>query len=127
MTALPHTFRHVRMILAREPGHPDGDEADGYDIVAPLLEDGRLDAEGWRAHRDRCRVRRFRPGVDDVVGVLGRKPGGQWFLDYPDGSAVDDEAGFRFGDEHFVQGEYVSVKEDDGRMHTFRIVFVRTP
>ena len=35
-------FQHIRLELAREPGHPAGDPASGYDIVAPL-DDQNLD------------------------------------------------------------------------------------
>ena len=120
---LPASFRHIRLELAREPGHPGGDGTHGYDLVAPLTADGHLDAEAWKPHRAGCRVRRFRPNDDDAVGHLARRAGGQWFIDYEEGED-DDEAGFRFGEERFVTGEYVSIREDDGKFHTFRVVAV---
>ena len=43
-----------------------------------------------------------------------------WFFDYEQGED-DDEQGFRFGEERFVVGEYVSSRENDGKMHTFRV------
>jgi hypothetical protein len=32
--------------------------------------------------------------------------------------------GFRFNEEQFVNGEYVSIREDDGELHTFQVTFV---
>ena len=122
---LDPAFRHVRLELAREKGHPDGAAGDGYDIMAPLNAAGRLDAQIWKTRQDHCRVRRFRPGEEDRIGRLRRKPGGSWYFDFAEGDA-DDERGFRLGAERFVPGEYVSVQS--GRvMHTYRITRVAVP
>lgn len=124
MSSLPHEFRLIRLELAREPGHPEGSNATGYDIVAPLDEDSRLSPEIWRKHKDECRVHRFREGESDLVGHLARHPGGAWYFDYIDGSA-DDEAAYRLSSEQFLIGEYVSVRDENGHMHTYRVVTVR--
>jgi hypothetical protein len=55
MTSLPSTFRRIRLELAREPGHPSGDTAHGYDFLAPLDRDGRIEAELWKNNREACR------------------------------------------------------------------------
>ena len=81
-------FRNIRLLLAREKGHPEGDREEGYDVLAPLTDEGRLDAEEWKSHKGFCRVRRFRTGEDDLVGRLRRKPGGQWYFDYAEGDAT---------------------------------------
>lgn len=125
MPSLPPEFRQIRLELAREPGHPGGSNATGYDLVAPLGPDDRLSADVWRKHKEKCRVHRFREGEDDQVGVLARRPGGAWFFDYDDSTAADDESGHRLGAERFVIGEYVSVADEHGRMHTYRVVAVR--
>lgn len=124
-TDLPPAFRHIRLLLARESRHPTGDAQDGYDILAPLGSDGRLDAAGWKRHQERCRVRRFCNGHADRIGRLRRKPGGQWYIDYEPG-ARDDEIGFRLGEERFVTGEYVSLGRD-GRMRTYQVARVERP
>lgn len=123
---LPREFRKVRLELAREPGRPAGDARYGYDLLIPLDGDGRIDGAAWRANRDLTRIRRFRSDEADQIGKLGRRPGGAWYFDYHEGDA-DDEAGFRFGDEAFVPGEYVSLRERDGEFHTFRVVSVESP
>jgi hypothetical protein len=122
--ALPDQFRRIRLELARESAHPEGDRRTGYELVAPLDDEGRLDAELWRAHKDNCRVRRFRGGENDEIGRLARHPGGSWYFDYDPQSSRDDEAGFRLKDERFRPGEYVSIADEGGTMHTYRVVAV---
>ncbi|MER9371130.1 hypothetical protein [Mesorhizobium sp. M0491] len=118
-------FRHVRLLLAREKGHPGGDHEAGYDVLAPLTGEGRLDAEEWKLHKASCRVRRFSTGEEDLIGRLRRKPGGQWYFDYAEGDR-DDEIGFHLGDERFVTGEYVSIARN-GAMHTYQVARVERP
>jgi len=122
---MTNPISHIILELAREPGHPLGDRDHAYHLYVPLDGEGRIDAAGWRKDRALCRVRRFRPGEPEVRGQVLHGPGGRWTFDYSDTSARDDEAGFRFGDERFVPGEYVSIKEDDGQMHTFQVVSVK--
>lgn len=124
MMTHPESFRHLRLELARERGHPEGDASHGYDLVAPLRLDGHLDISAWRANPGACRVRRFRPEEEDAIGHLARKPGGQWYFDYGRG-AIDEEPCFRLGEEHFVAGEYVAIREEDGKFHTFKIASIR--
>lgn len=119
------TLTHIRLELAREPGRPAGDPGDGWDIVAVLDADGRLDAEGCRAAGDKVRVRRFEGDETVAVGKLRQGPGGRWLLDLAPDDAVD-AAGYRFGEERFVVGEYVSLDETDGDQHTY-VVARATP
>jgi hypothetical protein len=119
----PPAISHIVLELAREPGHPQGDPAHVYHLYLPLLADGRIDADGWRRSRSLCRVRRARPGEVEASGQIRHGPGGHWFLDYP--GTQQDEAGFRLEDERFTIGEYVSIREDDDRLHTFRVTSIR--
>lgn len=121
--SLPHAFRRIRLELAREPGHPYGETHFGYQLVAPLGEDARIAAELWKEHRDNCRVVRFRPDGDRDIGHLVRRPGGSWAFRYDIAGNEEDEATFRFDDEVFRTGEYVSIRQGD-QMHTFRVVSV---
>lgn len=114
--------KHIRLKLAREPGHPQGDASTGYDIVAFLDDEGRLDLEACRADAARCRVRHF---VDDetlAIGHLRHSTGNRWLLDFPDDH--EDATGFRLGEERFVPGEYVSIIAGDGTAHTYFIDLV---
>ena len=121
-SSLPAPFRQIRIELAREPGHPEGESGVAYVIVAPLDSDGRIDAKLWRAQREACRIARLRPHKPIEHGHLVHRQGGGWAFHY-DGSALPDDVGFHFADEHFVAGEYVSVNEA-GRMHTYRVASV---
>jgi hypothetical protein len=125
---LPHSLKRIRLHLARSKDFPDGSSRHGYEFVAPIDAKGHIDAELWRQHRDRCRVRRFWNGEPEQVGRLVHKPGGaehaRWVFDYDEKRADDDEAGYRFGAHAFIPGEYVSITEDDGDIHTFRVMSV---
>jgi len=116
----------IRLELARDQDFPEGSADRGYEFVAPLGADRRIDEPEWKANRDRCRVRRFWSGKPDEVGHLIRKPGGSWAFHYDLlGDPDDDESGYRFGDHTFKRGEYVSIKEHDDVVRTFRVVMVQ--
>jgi hypothetical protein len=121
--SLPAQFRQIRIALAREPGHPDGDAEVAYILVAPLDAEDRIDPKLWKAHREACRVVRQRPDEQDRLGQLVHRQGGRWAFHYDGEAAPSDEVGYHFADERFVVGEYVSLKEPD-KMHTYRVTTV---
>jgi hypothetical protein len=127
---LPHSFKRIRLHLARSKEFPTGSARHGYEFVAPLNAEGHIDAELWRKHRENCGVRRFWGAESEQVGHLLHKPGGaehaRWVFDYDESRSDDDEAGYRFGAHAFAPGEYVSITEDDGDVHTFRVVSVES-
>jgi hypothetical protein len=121
-------LNRILLNLARSREFPDGSSHHGYDFIAPLDPQGRIDPILWKKYRDYCRVRRFWEGEDDEIGRLVHKPGGaehaRWVFDYnPDGDD-DDEAGYRFGTHAFLPGEYVSISAPNGKLHTFRVILV---
>jgi hypothetical protein len=122
-----HVLKHIRMQLARSKEFPNGSSRRGYDLIVPLDKEGHIDPELWHSHRDACRVRRFWEDEDDAVGHLVHKPGGaehaQWTFEY-DRTAEDEEAGYRFGLHAFQPGEYVSIRNEDGELHTFVVTSV---
>lgn len=124
VTRLPGMFRRIRLELAREAGHPDGDRGIGYTMIAPLKADGRLDVATARIYRDDCKVIRFRPGEDSQEGYLRCRPGGFWAFHYElaDGEE-DDDRGYKFADHRFIPGDYLTVIEDEGA-HTYRVATV---
>jgi hypothetical protein len=119
-TSLPARFRQIRIELAREPAHPEGDADVAHVIIAPLDTDDRIDPTLWRAHREACRIARLRPDREDDHGYLVHRQGGGWAFHY---EKAPDEIGFHFADERFVSGEYVSINED-GKLHTYRVASV---
>lgn len=128
MTTLPHSLKRIRLNLARSKEFPQGSSRHGYEFVAPLKADGHIDEALWKQHRDHCRVRRYWEGEDDEIGFLVHKPGGpehgRWLFDYNPRRVDDDESGYRFGAHAFRTGEYVSIRDEDGEMHTFQVASV---
>lgn len=123
-TSLPAQFRQIRIELAREPGHPEGDTGVAYVIVAPLDANDRIDPVLWRQHREACRIARLRPDQRDDHGHLVHRQVDSWAFHYDDAGVNDaDEVGVHFSDQHFVTGEYVSINENS-KMHTYRVVSV---
>ncbi len=118
-------LRRVRLELAREPGHPLGSRNIGYEFIAPVSDDGRILADIYMQLRDRCRVRRFNEDEPDEVGHVVRKRGGAWAFHYDiHGDPAHDETGYRLNSHRFVPGEYVSIKEPDGDLKTYRVISV---
>ena len=119
------TLSRIVMRLARNPGteFADGDDHRGYSLVAPLLDDGKLDVDAFQAHRADCSVRRFSPDEDAVLGVLKRR-GQTWFFDYDAAEDADDEPVHRLGEHLFKVGEYVSVADEDGRLLAYKVTEV---
>lgn len=128
MTTLPHVLKRIRLNLARSKQFPAGSSRHGYEFVAPLDADSRIDPALWRKHREHCRVRRFWEGEPDHVGYLVHRAGGRehsrWVFDYEGTAEEDEEAGHRFGLHRFVPGEYVSIRDEDGEIHTFQVASV---
>ena len=122
-SSLPHGFRKIRLELAREPDHPEGDSKIAYTLIAPLDAASRIDLETWKDHREASRVVRERPGEPDQAGHLIRAHNGAWAFHYDAHGSKADETGYRFADERFTLGEYVSVVEN-GKPHAFKVVSV---
>ena len=118
MTALTH----IRLELARETGHPEGDHATGYDLYLPLTVDGHIDAVAWQAAKADCLVRKFTSDGQSAVGIIRHGPGGRWDFDYDDGASFGDEWGHRLDAERFVQGEYVSIRGPGDATHTYKVI-----
>src|ERR1700733_12337370 len=62
-------LNRIVLNLARSREFPDGSSRHGYDFIAPLDYQGRIDPLLWRKNRNYCRVRRFWAGEEDEVSV----------------------------------------------------------
>ena len=118
-------LKKITMTLAREPGHPEGSFLHRYEFVAPLDSEGYIDSSAWHDHKLACVVHRYREGEPAARGLLVHRAGGQggstWGFDYNPGTELDDETGFRFGNHAFKLGEYVSIRNSEEVMETFKI------
>ena len=122
MRSTSPNLKRVRLELARDHDFPEGSRAHGYDFIAPIDDRGHIVAAEYHRLRDRCRVRRFWGHEPEEVGHIVRKPGGSWAFHYDiHGDAANDEAGYRFDSHAFLPGEYVSIREHDGHLRTFRV------
>jgi len=114
---------HIRIEMARNADFPDGSAEHGYEFIAPLTEDGHLDADAWLAHKDVCTVKRFWGKEPEEHGRLMHLGQG-WRFHYPGEDLDEDEPLFKL-DRHTVRtGEYISINEDDGLV-TFKVVSIR--
>ncbi len=120
-------LKHVRLELARDKDYPQGSGRCGYEFNAPLGEDSKLDRKvlGQAPQRSALSLVSGKASKPEY-GHLVRKPGGAWAFHYDVfGDEDDDETGYRFGDEKFVPGEYVSIREHDDKMRTFKVAWVK--
>lgn len=61
-------------------------------------------------------------GEGDEIGHLVHTKGRKWAFHYDiEGDEDEDEPGFRFESHLFRPGEYVSIREQDGKTRTFRV------
>ena len=133
MSAPTHAvLRRVTLNAARSKEFPEGSIRHGYDFIAPLTEDGHIDLEAWKQHRGECFAHRFWAEEPAMRGLLVHHAGGPggstWAFEWESRGAVDTEdEGYRFGDHAFKIGEYVSVRDAEGELLTFRVVKVGKP
>lgn len=121
-------LHRITLHLARSKQFPEGSSRYGYEIAAPLDKQGHLDQEQWSDKRAYCRVRRFWAGEGERQGVLVHRSGGAggatWMIDYNQGRSGDEEAGYRLHQHRFIEGEYVTIEDEDGKPHTFQVASV---
>lgn len=110
---------------ARSKGAPSGVSQTGYEFFAPLNEAHHIDLEAWKKERARCFVHRIEHGATVERGLLIHRAGGAggatWAFDYEAGTTDDEEQGYRFAAHAFQTGEYVSVRDADGELRTYRV------
>jgi len=116
-------WTHIRLELARTDDFPDGSNAHGYDLVAPLDDTGHLDEAMWRDDKTKARVHRFWEGEEDEVGELIHTRHRTWAFSYAPGED-DDEPIFHLETHKLTPGEYITISED-GEPMPFRVVASR--
>lgn len=112
------SLMRIRLELARTSDFPEGSASHGYELIAPLTNDGRIDMAGWHEVKELCHVTRFWGDEPEERGRLVHARAG-WCFDY--GGTSGEEALFKLDRHHFATGEYVSVTEHDGVQRPFRV------
>jgi hypothetical protein len=118
------TLMRIRMELTRSHEFPVGSSRNGYVFTLPLDAEGRFDLAAFERTPEICTVHRFWEGEGDEVGQLMRIGPDRWTFSYRIGTE-DDEAIPHLADHVFRPGEYISVREHDGRVLPFRVVELR--
>ena len=120
-------LQRITLHLARSSEFPEGSAERGYEMVAPVDASGHLDPKEWRALRTQCHVRRFRRDEGERHGMLrhaGGASGATWHIDY-DGQAQEREKGVHLETHLFDEGEYLSLRDEEGHLNTFKIASMR--
>jgi hypothetical protein len=103
------SLKRIVLRLARNPDFPEGDDRQGYVVVAPLDAQGKIDVEQWRDCRAQCTVDRFHPDPDERADGLLTHRGHQWRFHYDEEAEGPDEGGYRLEDHEFRPGAYVTI------------------
>jgi hypothetical protein len=121
------SLKRVVLRLGRNPdaGFPEGDDAHGYVVIAPLDADGHLDVAEWRSSKAKCTVDRFSPDPEDTADGWLSHRGSHWFFRYDEEEEGPDEPVFRLGDHSMRVGEYLTIHEADGDDLTYKITEVQ--
>ena len=124
MRAKQHAvWSRVRLELARSHEFPEGSTRHGYVLVLPLDSDGRLDEELFHKAPELCTLHRFWEGEGDAIGRLVRRGPRRWVFAYH-ADREDDEPVPHLSDHAFRVGEYLAVREANGKEHALRVVSV---
>jgi hypothetical protein len=115
------SWTRIRLELARGPDHPEGSHRIAYELTLPLTTEGRMSVDLFRQLPELCTVHRYREDSDDRVGTLRHHRGDHWVFAYGPPAAFEENLP-RLGRHSFGVGDYVSVLDEHGRDHAYRIV-----
>jgi hypothetical protein len=116
-------LKKVRLELARTAGFPTGSSMHGYEFIAPVMADGRVDVDVWDRVKELCRVTRFWGDEPWEYGVFARTGHG-WCFSYGHGNERTRENLFKLDRHHLTPGAFISVTEHDGVQRPFRVAAV---
>lgn len=118
------SMKQIVLRLARNKDVPDGDDRQGYVLIAPLSADGKIDLAEWRANKVLCEVRRFHPDPEEQADGRLTHNGSHWRFHYDEDREGADEAGYRLGDHAFRPGEYVTIRSHGAEPLTYIVTEV---
>jgi len=117
------TWSRVRLELARSHEFPEGSTRHGYVIVLPLKADGRIDDAAYHDAPQLCTIHRFWEGEGDSTGQVVRRGPHRWAFSYHAGRE-DDEPVPHLAEHLFRDGEYLAVREANGKEHVLRVALI---
>jgi hypothetical protein len=119
------TYR-IRLEAARSKEFVDGSHDNAYEFCAPLTADGHIDVEAWHNLRAHCFVHHIVKGEIEQRGLLIHRAGGsggaRWAFKYDRDD--DGDEGYHFASHAFRVDEYVSVRDSDDELRTYRVTSV---
>jgi hypothetical protein len=115
------SLNRIRLELARTTDFPTGSSWHGYEFIAPLTEDGSIDASTWSTVKELCHVRRFWGDNPEEQGQFVRT-GRDWCFQYPESHWVGKETISKLDRHRFTPGGYVTITEPNGAQYPFRVV-----
>lgn len=112
----------VTLVLAAGPGFPNGSEDHRYEFDAVLDAHGQLDDAAWRADPAAWAALRERPGEPPRPGDVQHDAETGWSLRFD-----STETGRELSEPLLVTGplrpgEYVTLRAEDGRDVSYRVV-----
>ena len=116
-------WKNIRLELARTKEFPEGSASRAYMLRLPISDEGIIDEPELHADPARATVRRFWPNEPDLTGYVIRTPQG-WAFSYKIGED-DDESIFHLETHAIRAGEYITLKEPDGRELPFKVTNLR--
>lgn len=123
-----YPISHIILRLARSREFPEGSLRRGYDIRVALDAGGHIDVDAWRDHRTAYGVQHFWDDEPIKHGILVHRAGGAggatWTIRYA-GEDNADEDGFRLGEHLLQRDEFVSIRDDEGIMQTYKVSDVK--
>ena len=118
------SLKRITLRLARNDEYPDGDDRQGYVIIAPLDGDGLIVLDEWRATRKKCTVLRFHPDEAERADGWLTHSGSHWRFHYDEDHEGPDEPGYKLGEHAFLAGEYVTFAHHGEEPLTYRVTEV---
>ena len=118
---LAANWTRIRLELARSHEFPEGSTRHGYIVVLPLDENGRIDLASYRKAPSLCTLHRFWEGEGDAVGQVSLRGPRKWVFSYH-ADREDDEPIPHLAEHVFRAGQYLAVRDANGKEHVLHIV-----
>lgn len=114
----------VTLVLAGGPGFPSGSQEHRYEAELALDPQGHPDPRAWHEDPNPWPARRFRPGEPPRSGDVQHDGETGWSLRFDSTAASRELSEPLLVGGPLRPGEYVTVRAEDGRDFSYRVVSV---